>query len=38
MTIDEQLDRIRRGTVTIESEEELRDKLALGRPLRIKPI
>ncbi len=36
MTIDEQLERIRRGTVEIISEEDLRKKLALRRPLVIK--
>ncbi len=36
MTIDEQLAFLRRGTTEIISEEELRKKLALGRPLRVK--
>ncbi|MEQ1932555.1 MAG: tyrosine--tRNA ligase, partial [Fimbriimonadaceae bacterium] len=36
MTVDEQLAILRRGTTEIISEEELKKKLALGRPLRIK--
>ena len=36
MTIDQQLDVIRRGATEIISEADLRKKLALGRPLRIK--
>jgi len=36
MTVDAQVEIIRRGAVLIESEEELRAKLAQGRPLRVK--
>jgi len=36
MTIDEQLAILRRGTTEIISEDELRKKLELGRPLRVK--
>lgn len=36
MSLDEQLDVLRRGTDSIISEDELREKLALGRPLRVK--
>lgn len=36
MTIDEQLALLRRGTTEIISEDDLRKKLALGRPLRVK--
>ncbi len=36
MTIEEQLDILRRGTTEIISEEDLAEKLKLGRPLRIK--
>ncbi|MEQ1821856.1 MAG: tyrosine--tRNA ligase [Fimbriimonadaceae bacterium] len=36
MTVDEQLAILRRGTTEIISEDELKKKLALGRPLRIK--
>lgn len=36
MTIDEQLEILRRGTTEIISEEDLKKKLALGRPLRVK--
>jgi tyrosyl-tRNA synthetase len=36
MTIDEQIAILRRGTTEIISEDDLRKKLALGRPLRIK--
>lgn len=36
MTIDEQLAILRRGTAEIISEAELRKKLELGRPLRVK--
>jgi tyrosyl-tRNA synthetase len=36
MTIDEQLEILRRGTTEIISEEDLKKKLGLGRPLRIK--
>jgi len=36
MTVDEQLELLRRGTTEIISEEDLRDKLAKGRPLRVK--
>ncbi len=32
----EQLDILKRGTVTIHSEKELADKLARGKPLRVK--
>lgn len=36
MTIDEQVALLRRGTIEIISEEDLKAKLALGRPLRVK--
>lgn len=36
MTLDEQLDILRRGTTQIIDENDLRKKLALGRPLRVK--
>lgn len=36
MTVDEQLAILRRGTTEIISEDELRRKLAKGRPLRVK--
>lgn len=36
MTVDEQLELLRRGTTEIISEEDLKKKLSLGRPLRIK--
>jgi tyrosyl-tRNA synthetase len=36
MTIDEQLEILRRGTTEIISEEDLKAKLELGRPLRVK--
>lgn len=36
MTLDEQLALLRRGTTDIISEDDLRAKLALGRPLRVK--
>lgn len=36
MTVDEQLAILRRGTTEIISEDELKKKLSLGRPLRIK--
>jgi tyrosyl-tRNA synthetase len=36
MTIDQQLDILRRGTTEIISEADLAEKLKLGRPLRIK--
>lgn len=36
MTVDEQLAILRRGTSAIVSEEDLRKKLSLGRPLRVK--
>ncbi len=36
MTVDEQLELLRRGTTEIISEEDLRAKLAQGRPLRVK--
>lgn len=36
MTLDEQIALLRRGTTEIISEEDLRKKLALGRPLRVK--
>lgn len=36
MTIDQQLEILRRGTTEIISEEDLKKKLALGRPLRVK--
>lgn len=36
MTIDEQIATLRRGTAEIISEADLRKKLALGRPLRVK--
>jgi len=36
MTVDEQIAILRRGTSAIVSEEDLRKKLSLGRPLRVK--
>ncbi len=36
MTVDEQIAILRRGTSAIVSEEDLRRKLSLGRPLRVK--
>ncbi len=36
MTVEQQLERIRRGTVQVFPEQELRERLALGRPLRVK--
>jgi len=36
MSVEDQLELIRRGAVLVENEEELRAKLELGRPLRIK--
>lgn len=36
MTLDQQLDILRRGTTQIIDETDLRKKLALGRPLRVK--
>src|SRR5579864_3592847 len=36
MTIDEQLNLLRRGTTEIISEDDLSKKLKLGRPLRVK--
>lgn len=36
MTLDEQIAFLRRGTTEIISEDDLRAKLALGRPLRVK--
>lgn len=36
MTIDQQMDLLRRGTADIISEEELAEKLKKGRPLRVK--
>ena len=36
MSLDEQLTLLRRGTIEIISEDDLRKKLALGRPLRVK--
>ncbi|MDX2066313.1 MAG: tyrosine--tRNA ligase [Fimbriimonadaceae bacterium] len=36
MTVDEQLAILRRGTSAIVSEDDLRKKLSLGRPLRVK--
>ena len=36
MTVDEQLEILRRGTTEIISEEDLAEKLKLGRPLRVK--
>ncbi len=36
LSVDQQLSKILRGTTKVVSEEELRKKLALGRPLRIK--
>jgi tyrosyl-tRNA synthetase len=36
VTVDEQIGLIRRGTVQMYSEAELRDRLAQGRPLRVK--
>lgn len=36
MTLDQQLDILRRGTTQIIDENDLRKKLALGRPLRVK--
>lgn len=36
MTIDEQVDFLRRGTTEIISEADLKEKLKLGRPLRVK--
>lgn len=36
MTIDQQMETIRRGTAAVISEEEIREKLREGRPLRIK--
>ncbi len=36
MTIEEQMEIIRRGTELVVSEEEIREKLGEGRPLRIK--
>ena len=36
MTVDQQIERIRRGTVQVFPEQELRERLALGRPLRVK--
>jgi tyrosyl-tRNA synthetase len=35
-SVSEQLDILKRGTVTIHSEKELADKLARGKPLRVK--
>lgn len=36
LSVSEQLDILKRGTVTIHSEKELTEKLARGKPLRIK--
>ncbi len=36
MSIEQQLERIRRGAVELISEEELKQKLAAGKPLRVK--
>jgi len=36
LSAPEQLDLLKRGTITIHSEKELSDKLATGKPLRIK--
>ena len=36
MTVDQQLERIRHGTVQVFPEQELRERLASGRPLRVK--
>ena len=36
LSVPEQLEILKRGTVTIHSEKELADKLARGKPLRIK--
>jgi tyrosyl-tRNA synthetase len=36
VTVDQQIERIRRGTVQVFPEPELRERLTLGRPLRVK--
>jgi tyrosyl-tRNA synthetase len=36
VTVDQQLERIRQGTVQVFPEQELRERLASGRPLRVK--
>src|SRR5437660_1414523 len=36
LSVDQQLEQIKRGATKIVSEAELRKKLALGRPLRVK--
>jgi tyrosyl-tRNA synthetase len=36
VTVDKQLERIRHGTVQVFPEQELRERLASGRPLRVK--
>jgi tyrosyl-tRNA synthetase len=36
VTVDQQIEHIRRGTVQVFPEQELRERLASGRPLRIK--